>query len=147
MAYPCHAHSDSASENFKISRACTTLPLAKIGGVSESKINLDLFCASLNLHYFAFGEDRRRLENESKKLRILLCISLNLHYFACGEDRLHLGIKNKFIFILCFSRFALSLLMEPQKRKNNASDSLQEQQCDQKFSRGMLFARCLSRFC
>ena len=44
MAYPCHAHSDSASEDFKISRACTTLPSAKIGGASEMKTKNFVFC-------------------------------------------------------------------------------------------------------
>ena len=55
-------------------------------------------------HYFACSEDRRRLGNESKKLRLLLCISLNLHYFAFGEDRRRLGNENKKLRILfCIS--------------------------------------------
>ena len=68
---------------FAFLSVCTTLPLVKIGSTSESKINHDLFCASLGLHYSALGEDRQ-----------------------------HLGIKNKSRFILCFSRFALSLQRE-----------------------------------
>ena len=45
---------------FAFLSVCTTLPLAKIGGTSESKINHDLFCASLGLHYLC--KDKRNTE-------------------------------------------------------------------------------------
>ena len=71
----------------------------------------DAVAAGIPLHALLpwHGCTAWHLGNESKKLRLLLCISLGLHYFALGEDGRHLGIKNKSQFILCFSRFALSL--------------------------------------
>ncbi len=114
---------------------CTTLPSAKIGCTSESKINHNLFCASLGLHYFADAKIGGTSEMKAKNWSFALHFSRFALSLQCLSGKgdfsavQRYGVRQEYctFYIKLGNKYAIDKIMNEIKQiLDNITKGIQE---------------------